>query len=132
MKLILISGRRQALAALLGLLLAEPGLFAHTRPVHQDLVEFAYETLLYLSDGERSVAPPEKPEPPQWQRFLDAAKHTPAKWRNEPAALPELGVSTLEPPPVKHDPAIAQLTCSNGELIAGTWWNMKMGEVRFP
>lgn len=132
MQLVFTPEAHRALAVVVALLLGGPRLLAHNRPVHQDIVEFAYEAMLYLSDGELSVDPPENADPAEWQRFLEAAKHTPAKWRNQPAALQELDVSKLQSPPVKRDPAIAQLTCSNGQLIPDEWWNLRMGEVRFP
>ncbi len=132
--------------ALLALLLPVPA-SAHNRPVHQDMVEFAYETMLYLSTPRLQVGlhPPEGADAAEWRGFLQALAATPAKWRDQPSALQRLNLEKLKSPPVKPlavvtpgnaDPATAQITCS-GEIYGQTtipdeWWNNKMGAVRYP
>jgi len=130
---------------------ASSSVSAHNRPVHQDIVEFAYETMLYVSAflaspriRDISIRPPEGVDPAEWNSFLQAVVRTPTKWRAQPSALQRLNLSRLKSPPVKpldgNPPAgggaAGQITCSREiyeqKTIPDEWWNHVMGDVRYP
>src|ERR1044071_9884211 len=85
---------------------ASSSVSAPNRPVHQDIVEYAYETLLYVSAflaaprlRDVSIRPPDGVDPAEWNRFIQAVVRTPAKWSAQPSALQRLNLSRLKNPP---------------------------------
>jgi hypothetical protein len=142
----MIRRRYWALAVTLIFLLAMPRASAHNRPVHQDIVEFAYEAMLYLQARRlMPVHPPDGADLAQWSRFLQALQATPGKWRDQSSALHRLNVEKLKSPPVHPlagvtpapgTPPVAQITCSSEiygqKVLPDDWWKNKMGAVRYP
>ena len=126
--------------------LAMPRASAHNRPVHQDIVEFAYEAMLYLQARRlMPVHPPNGADLAQWGRFLQALQATPGKWRDQSSALHRLNVEKLKSPPAHPlagltpapgTPPVAQITCSSEiygqKVLPDDWWKNKMGAVRYP
>jgi hypothetical protein len=142
-----MSHRRASIAALITMaFLAGVHLSAHNRPVHQDIVDYAYEAMLFVQHQRQfPIRPPEGADLSEWQEFAQALLATPAKWKLLPSELHRLNVEKLKSPPVHPlggvtpapgTPPTAQITCSReiyGQtVLPDDWWVNRMGEVRYP
>lgn len=140
-------GLRIASGAAIAALFTAPS-NAHNEIVHQDIVDYAFETLLLLTPAPgqqgaaRELPPPRSADPATWARFIAIARGAPSRLGALDSGLSKLnfdksmGVRPLDADLAPGSAAGTPLKCVKSvygeESIPDEWWKGRMREVHYP